>query len=106
MSTDTEIKAALDRIADALRGPRVPAGRSFLNDAVDAKLADSRITVLAPKEASTPEELAVVEAKAAEDLAATTADATAAGFGGGPQGVEVPAGENFGDVLRRQVLGG
>ena len=92
-----ETAGILRRIGDALRGTKVPAGRSFINDAWDAKRAEKHIDVRAPWAEPTAEELAAAAQKAQPP------GQQQAGFGGGVQSVETPAGEDLNESIRRQV---
>jgi hypothetical protein len=94
-TTADETQGILRRIGDALRGNKVPAGRSFLNEAIDGKLAEKHISVRAPWAEPTPEELEAAAQKAQPP--------GQAGFAGGVQGVETPAGEDLNESIRRQV---
>jgi hypothetical protein len=99
----------LKRVLTALK-PAVPQGRSFLNDAVDAKVAEKQGTFRAPWSDVTPEEKAAAEsAQLDAAVVAARADAaqqSAGGFGGGAQGAGTSGGDDFNSELRRGILGG
>ena len=108
-----------EQIADAIsrRIPTVPPGRSWLNEAAEAKVADGTVTTRAPWSELSPEEQAAATAEQAAaqaavidaQVAAARATAVAAPtghFGGGVQSAAPPAGESFGDAVRRRVFGG
>ena len=68
-----------------LKGGHVPTGR--------------------PGPGATPDPAPADEHTAADSATPPPAETPGPGFGGGQQGITVPAGENLGDAVRRAVFG-